>query len=297
MKSPIKTAIALLIPATMLLGGCGVSIVPGAVTKAATRASAKQAGAVRVQFAGLAAYKTLATSADIDHVTATLTAANGASQTRKLDATALRRPQVFVDFNAVGAGNAKLEVLAYDANDTRIGEGNNTSFVAAGATTDMRVRVAIDPNAGMGNVQAIVTFDSVSTPPADDRVATFRKADADNDGYLALDEYRTTVPAYPMMADDAKVQPTGAMPIYCGPIDPPLALNAGAQTTTTTLIAYPPCRDQVAQQFNNLDLDHDGRLTLVEFLGAGVPTRVAMVPDDSFLATPGPDAGAASASN
>lgn len=311
MFTTVRT-LGLVLATAATLAGCNASLPTiGTLTPKGDVVGANTArGKVRVALAGLGkAYQVLATRADVSRLKLKLTSHNGGKvQTRELGPKDLAKPVVYVDFDAVQAGRATLAVNAFDAQGRAIGKGENGTAVAAGKTSTVHVNVKLDPAAGEGQVDAVITFTEGVTPeptPRDGEEA-FRKADRDGDGWLSLKEYTVGWPhawggvviGYPGpepmpmpfpgdepvtngltpadggVATNELVRADEAMPAPMPPIRPcyePAMAQADGQPAGLFAPRCLPPVDEARQDFRRRDVDHDGRLSLAEFLG-NVPT-------------------------
>ena len=258
-------ALAAALVACATLAGCHVDVPAMSVVapKAGVVAQNAARGQVRVALAGLGkGYQVLATRADVYRLELELTTHPGGKvQARKVGPKELAKAMVYVDFDGVAAGKATLAVRAFDAQGRAIGKGENGTAVAAGKTSTVHVNVKLDPDAGTGTVAAVVTFEQTVSPeePPQDGVAAFRKADADRDGWLSVEEY---VKGWP--------HPWGGVVAYPMPavMEAPVAAD---QAMAKPAIGIMPPLDPAREEFRRRDADHDGRLSLAEFLGEVPP--------------------------
>lgn len=259
MITTARTLAALVACAT--LAGCHVDVPAMSVItpKAGVVGQNAARGQVRVALAGLGkAYRVLATRADVYRLELELTTQPGGKvQARKVGPKELAKPMVYVDFDGVAAGKATLAVRAYDAQGQAIGKGENGTAVSAGKTSTVHVNVKLDPDAGAGRVEAVVTFTETATPEETPRDAeeAFRRADRDGDGWVSQEEYVKGWPhpwgrgiAYPMAAAEPAIAPAD-------------------QAMTKPAIGIMPPLDPAREEFRRRDANHDGRLSLAEFLG------------------------------
>ena len=295
MFTTIRT-LGIVLAATATLAGCNAAVPTlnvisdkgGVVTSEAAR------GKVRVALTGGLGqgYKTLATRADVARLKLVLSGKPGTKpQVRELGPKDLAKPMIYVDFDRVSAGKASLAVSAFDAQGAAIGKGESGTAVSAGKTSTVHVKVKLDPSAGEGRVDAVITFEESITPdptPRDGEEA-FRKADRDGDGWLSLGEYSQ---GWPHAWGPVIGYPASPAPMRC-PVGAPQAAEggttaaagvsadqiailpcwSGSEEPSAGLAAYPcePPIDQARQDFRRRDVDRDGRLSLAEFLGM-VPT-------------------------
>lgn len=282
MFATARTLAAALV-ACAALAGCNVTVPAAAVItpKAGVVAQNAARGQVRVALAGLGkAYQVLATREDVHRLELELTSHPGGKvQARKVGPKELAKPLVYVDFDGVATGKATLAVRAYDAQGRAIGKGENGTAVAAGKTSTVHVKVKLDPAAGEGRVAAVVTFEEGVSPeePPRDGVAAFRKADADRDGWLSVEEYVKGWPhawggaiAYPMPAvTEPAVAPEPGVASAIARADQALIAPCWAgEGVSTDVRPFPfPCEDPARRDFRFRDADGDGRLSLAEFLG------------------------------
>lgn len=233
--------LAIALAATLLLPGCGLKLNTTPVAHHTTMATpAPATGQLHLSFKGLAAYKTLATTRDIDHVSVQLFAADGASQSHDFSSLQLRQPEVVADFNGVAVGPVSIDVQAFDAVGTQIGDGTGGTYVQANQTAEAPITVALVPDGQTGNVNVAIDFvDGDPTPAPVPCYITY----ATGNGPL----------------DELAVRPC-APGIEEPPVPQPIAIGEPAP-----LPSYPP----VARlSFSQLDADGDGSVSWTEFFTA-----------------------------
>lgn len=278
---PVVTAALL---AAIILPGCATPGTPLSPRPVVRRPVALQAGAVKVSFPGLqpaaAVYKTMATRYDIDEVKISLQSPTGV-QVRRLTRAQLMVPMVVVQFDKVPTGWFTFSVEAYDNTGRNIGQGIEKGQVKANQTTQMNMSVQLDSDDATGDVAAVIEFID-GRPSVPCGADAFYAADKNGDSQLSIKEFAAEFP----YCGGGQIQPP-APPVFIQPIarvNPPLTTQTVPLPETLPPVAAPEKSEEAAytlqtspvvhdayETFSQLDSNHDGYLSLREFLAEPKP--------------------------
>lgn len=174
-------------------------------------------------------YRVLATAADVDHLTITLSMPGQPNLVQVVTATQITNGQSSVTFAGLPTGTVTIAVVAYDVYGNAIGSATQAASITNGQNSSVNMNVPIDPSASPASASSdtvglTASFTaSPSPPPAGTVVATFANCAcfyADNVGRFYGETLMPVMPWHQVrltaysVADGAKVAQAVVEVIY-----------------------------------------------------------------------------------